>query len=529
MPLPRRGDRPVAEPPGVLVNRVYMKGHIRTMTTAKKRLTHGPVLLCFLAILGLCYTSVLLTPYGFTDDYAILSERLQGQTWVMKQTMAAGRPMYAVLLSATFSSIHAIGDLRYIRCAGVVGIAVLAWRIYRTLKLAGWRQEQAFLLSLIIVMMPAFQVYAAWATTAFYLGAALVASVAFTLAERACTASRAPEQWRLAAGASFLILVALTIHQSAAMFFWVFAAIVMFKPHTTPSDVVRRLVGYCCIVGVGLILGFGVYKLGMAFYGAPVPDIRAHLTLHVGEKALWFVQSPLMDALNFTKLSPTPWLALPAAIVIGAGFVHYLRGTAKERLAQVLMAGVLLPLAYLPNLVIAENWSSYRTQAALTSVVVVYASYALWGYIQRFPRWATTAVLTAVLSLAALATSLCASYNARVYFAEPQLQELQVIRRQLAQQPLSDISNVYLIGSTGQDTLAPLVRYDEFGLPSSVALWSLKSSVYCVLAEMHLEAFYSFPTQVVPPHSLIQPPPGALVVDMRRMASDSTADQGIRP
>src|SRR2546422_11513133 len=123
------------------------------------------------AILVLCYVPALITPYGFMDDYAILADSTQGGTATREIVIASRRPTYALLLELTFHHIHDIEDLQYVRLLSIISIAFLAWCLYRMLVLVGWSDVHSLLLSLTVVLMPAFQVYAAWATTAFHVWA----------------------------------------------------------------------------------------------------------------------------------------------------------------------------------------------------------------------------------------------------------------------------------------------------------------------------------------------------------------------
>jgi hypothetical protein len=312
------------------------------------------------------------------------------------------------------------------------------------------------------------------------------------------------------------MLIALSTYQPTAMFFWVFAAVVLSKPHLLLADMVRRFLWYSIVFFVGSILGLGVFILGTVLYGSIISSTRTHLTYDVLGKVLWFFQEPLTNALNFAQISPKPWLALAFAAFIGGGLFHYFRGKVKERLVRFLIALVILPLSYLPNLMIAENWASYRTQAALTSVLVVYTFLALWGYRKLLQRFVTDSVLTATLTLSVLTSGFLAWYNTTIYFAAPQLQELQYLRNQLAQRDVSQVPSIYIIGAAWHNSLAPTVRYDEFGLPASAQPWAPKSMVYLLLREMSPESIH-VPIELVLPSNPINPPPDALVIDMRKL------------
>jgi hypothetical protein len=468
------------------------------------------------AVLLLCYVPVLVTPYAFSDDYDLLYRVLRGEMameWATK--IAQGRPTHALLLNLFFRKGN-IGDLRYLRLLGVAGIIFLAWRLYRTLLQVEWSSSLSWALAVIVCTLPPFQVYASWGVTVFFPFAALASGGALSLAEWAFHERRPWYKGGLVVGAVLLLLLALTIFQPAAMFFWVFAAIRLFKPNAALLSVLRRFLWYTVIAFTGFLLGFSVYKLGATMYGYTLPPSRSHLTEDIGEKALWFFREPLLNALNLVKLFPNRWLAVGVGVFITGGLLLYLRGTVKERLCQLLIAFSLFPLSYLPNLVVAESFPAYRTLPALTAVVAVYAFFALWGYRRVLGRFVTVPILTAGLGLAALASSFLAVRNVTTYFSLPQSRELELVRSYLVQQDFSQARSIYVIHSPWWNSLAPAVRYDEFGLPSSYPSFSASSMVYILLHEIHPE-HANLPIEVVSAEDTVSPPADALVVDMRKL------------
>jgi len=474
----------------------------------------------FIVLLGvflLCYTPVLITSYGFSDDYAFLTQRDRGEAGLDTSVIAKGRPTYAVLIYVAFSYLHTVSDLRYLRLFGICLMTLLAWSLHQILVRQGWNRYQALFLSIIVCTLPPFQVYAAFAMVAFYPLAALLSGGAFYLADHAFEESRVLYKLGLAVGAVLLMGVGLTIHQSAGMFFWVFAAVSLFKPEARLSDVLPRFLWYGIIVFAGLCFGFTAYKLGMAVYGTEsVGPLRSTLTTDIAGKVLWFLRWPLIDALNIHNLFPERWFTVMVGIFVITGLLWHFRGRFTERLVVSLGALLLLPLSYLPNLVVAENWSSYRTQSTLTSLIVVYVFFAAWGYRRFLPSSFSGQELTLELGIAALISSILATYNVTTYFTVPQARELAWIRTQLAQADLTRVHSIYIIGVKSGDTLAPALRYDEFGLPSSAQPWCPWSMVHLSLQDMEGEQANK-PIETTPADGPIKPPPDALVIDMRRL------------
>jgi hypothetical protein len=468
------------------------------------------------------YTPVLTTPYAFMDDYPLLFAGVRPQSWERAQEramkIADGRPLIAFLIDGAYLSLSHIADLRYLRAVGVFGISLLAWSFCRLGVRAGWGYYPSFFLSIIICTLPSFQVYASWGVLAFAPFAALVAGTAFVLAEQGVDEQSVWLRRLYGIAAVMLFLVALLIYQPAAMFFCVFAAFALLKPDASPRFLLRRLWWHGLIMSVGLLMGFGVSKLGTALYEKEllVPP-RSRLTVDVWGKAFWFLSEPLPGALNLMNLFPRWWLSASMLIFIIIGVMLYFHGTTRERLWKSLICFSLIPVSYLPNLMAAESWAAYRTQSALAALVAVSAFFALWGYGRTVAHPPPVFAVTGMLGVVALVSVLCAAHNVSTYFARPQLLELSWLRSQLVRGDLPHGGSIYVIGSRQADLLAPSCRYDEFGCPSSVAAWVPKPAVYLLLREMKPE-WADLPIEAVSPNGPFTPPSNALVIDMRKMS-----------
>ena len=474
----------------------------------------------------------------------------------MAKKIREGRPLLALGTRLFLHTATDIEDLRSLRFMGIVGIALLAWSVFHILVRTGWSRVQSFCVGVIMGTTLPFQVYAAWAIAAFNIFAALASGLAFALGERAFDAQGLFPKWLLAAGASLLLLAALTIHQPAAltihqpaaMFFWVFAAVVLLKPDMPLGDTLRRFGWYGMIVMVGMLLGFVVYKLGLSLESvrATYPDFpaRTGLVQDIPGKVIWFLGEALPNALHFALLSPGHWffsdgspvrsafhrtvdmvIAWSVCVLIVGGLMRYVHGTRKERLWKLGIAVALLPLSYAPNLVVAENWAAYRTLSSLTSLVVVYAFFAFQGYVQCLRRSLSPTYMNAVMGGIAIACALSAAYHVHTYFVVPQVRELEMMRSQLAQEDISQARGIYVIRPGWQDTLAPLVRYDEFGLPSSFAPWTPGSMIFLLLRDIAPD-YAHLPVTHVAGDDPIDPPPDSLVVDMGKLLRQAQRDNG---
>lgn len=472
-------------------------------------------LTALLALVSLCYLPVLVASYGFSDDYPVLAQTLRGNPRPGDMKAGEGRPLLALLTTLVFSALGGVSDLRYARLIGVLGTALLAWALERALLRAGWGGLVSFLLAFGLVTTPPFQVYAAWAVTSLYPLAALLAGVACRLADAGPSGAARLGRGRLAAAATLLAL-AVTIYQPAAMFYWVFVAIALFGKERRFG--LARLGSLGAAGAVALAAGLLAAGIGARFYQAePAPSL-ALLEPDPARKMAWFVSGPLTDALNLHRLSPEPAAAALVAAFILVGLAFRFDGPPRERAQQWLAAFALLPLSHLPSLVAAETRTHYRTEAALTSLVGLYAFLALTGFLGRLPPRVGARLAGAALGGFALAGALLASSHVEAYFASPQARELAFMRNALHVPMLSRARFVHVVGREREQTLAPGVRYDEFGLPSSATGWAPRAMVWLLLQEID-PAKGEIRVRLTPPSERVEVPPDAILIDMQRLAA----------
>jgi len=444
-----------------------------TATTAphqsSKVLSNTSVFLLLTGLLLLCYLPVVIGTYGCADDFLWVAGALQHNMQRMQVLqIVQGRPAMAVLFTLGFSAMSGVGDLRFLRLFSIITVACLAFGIYRTLIAAKHNRPAAFFVALAMCMMPPFQVYVSWASTAFYATGALVAGIALHLADRGYAQTRAVPKYKLATGSILLLLAALLIFQPSAMFYWVFAAILLLKPNATFSGSWRRFVWYGALCVVALGLAFGICHLGTALFGSlcPLPHRRTHLCTDLWAKCVWFFTQPLTACLNFESLFPKPRPAMAVAAVIAAGLMLYTKGKIGNRVLLFLLALSIIPLSYLPNLVIEESWASYRTMCALGSLIVLYAFLALLGLRQTLFRSVREPFFTALMGSMAIAAMSLAFNNIWIYFVVPNSLEYAMLKGQLNKETHSKLT-FHQVALKDPKLLVPGMS-QEFGCPSSI-------------------------------------------------------------
>jgi hypothetical protein len=148
----------------------------------------------------------------------------------------------------------------------------------------------------------------------------------------------------------------------------------------------------------------------------------------------------------------------------------------------------------------------------VTALVALYVGFAVCGYANRWrSRHFNPAV--AGLVVATLSCALLASRNIYLGFAAPQMLEYLFLRNELNAAAVAQAQSVYFIPASWSDSIAPIVRYDEFGLPSSAQVWGPEPMTYLVLRDLGKP----LPVTIAPPTGPTQVPPKSLVVDLRRI------------
>jgi len=480
------------------------------------RLTH---LLFLLSCVLLTYAPVIVGTYAFQDDYLYLETARGSFRWMWILFAAGGRPLLIIPNFLSFSMLSTVSGLSLVRAATVADLCLLAGVIYFALSRAGFPTKPSALLAFILVTLPPFQVIAAVSGCAvFPLVAATAGISSFLVMQSTGDAKVFVKLGRL--GLAFLLLLAgMMVHQPEVMFFWIFAAILALGPREEVRLVVRK-VFYCLLVGaVACIVEYFVAKLGVAVYGPAAGTARAGITHDVPGKIHWFINEPLKNALNLNSLDPTGRFAVAAAIFIAVGLFFYFSGPLRYRLTMLGLALMLVPLSYLPNLVVLENWASYRTQVALTALLAVYVFLALHGYLQVLGRFSAPyrqRILLCVIVCWAALSGYAASRNLVRYFVEPQSTEYHLLKGQLKKIDLATVQTIYVIRSNWSDGLTTFICYDEFGLPSSCEAWVPGPMVKCAIREIggdsdriNVISFAHDEAEKVPP--------GVTVIDMRSL------------
>jgi hypothetical protein len=451
-----------------------------------------------LAVFGMFLPTVVVS-YAFSDDYPILAmaDGLGSSPWfgnsIIDAAAVNGRPFAGVLDTFFFSAAGTIDNLRFVRLFAVIGIVALALALHWALVRSGIRRGFAALIAVLVCSMPAFQVYGSWAVLFVSPWAALLGGCASLLAVRATDGPRNLRPDRLV-GATGLLIAALLIYQPAAMFFWVFLAVALVGAVRESGRALHLVRTHFGVAAVALPLAYLVVKLGARAVGNTSPNAARNALLHdVPGKVRWFVEQPLYRSLNLFDLTPSLWLALLVATVAGSGILLLLWHRGAPLLPSLGIGAALIPLSFLPNLVVAENSLTYRTQVSLSALIALYAclgALGIWLILRAWlePRVSGQALTAAARTAAALSMAFVAAsvFFAAKYvytlFVEPQSTEFRTIRSQVAALP-AGVQRIAFVETGYDQGMAKFIFSDEFGVPSSAKPWSLAPAVLLILRQ----------------------------------------------
>jgi hypothetical protein len=465
------------------------------------------------AAVMLVYWVVLAIPYAYLDDYFWLEVSVSHPTVVYDDQAVQGRPLNGYIMPAVFRRAHGLSGLWRVRALTLAGIGGMGWMFYLALRRAECDQRQAGLLALLACVVPAMQVYAAWATSVANPLSGILACAAALVCGWALDDPRRRRPGFVAAVA--MVLGSATIYQPTAMVFWPVAAIDLFRRHRG-RNLLPRFAAYFIVAMIGLGLAFGVFKYGLSHHPERPSVERSGVTHDPTGKISWFFQHPLVDSLNlFNMIRPVP---IPAAIVaafILIGFWRGSSGTTGRKGIALAVAAVLFPLAYLPNLAAQESWSSYRSQIGMEWVALVLVWLALRGLL------GARAVHRTLLVVAVIATALV-TFQVGCLFAFPQAMEMRALKAQLDRPEVAAAKHIILLQPGGTSAFSPLSysRYDEFNRTSLQRDWVPQSEVNLIrrqedprLPRIPVELRGNFVGPWTEPL-----PPGTVVVDMRFVA-----------
>jgi hypothetical protein len=470
--------------------------------------------------------------FGLRDDYSNLREAHEEPGKILQFCASHARPIYGLLLQSTYGSIATVEGLRWMRLGACLILAAISWVMFRGLRALGWSPGASLVVALMLALLPASQVIAAWAVGWPYAAAALLALGAFFAVDNALAIAagavtlrlqgRLLLQWSVGLG---LMVMSALIYQPSAMFYVVpLAGALIVERRRRLKETVRWSGAHLSFVAAALGLAYCAMTV-LYSAGVFVKSGRVAFEHNWGEKLGWFLSEALPNALSLFVLNDNNhhdrWLYLGCAglavAVLIAGVSLEWRRHGRQRGMIWLCALLVLPVvAFGISLVASERYATYRTILAMSAVLVCFLAASLnsltdgWGAANR-------RLLASVLLAAAFLT---ARHHAYALIAVPQGNEWQLILDGAKRVRLSVNSHprIFAIASTPDDISTATIYHDEFGSLSSNSEWVPKEMFERAMHDLHpgianLNSRYVFATGPALPAGR----QFDVIIDMRRL------------
>lgn len=473
---------------------------------------------CLLPILVLiAYLPALISQHLFIDDYSIFyrdSSKLASWT-LMSNEMAVfftrlGRPgavihltLCGFLLKFTWGNYacHAIGAL---------GAMLFACCSQRWMLQKGMRYLDATILTLLLVLLPSFQMAVLWITLGSALYAAAIAVLALLLVDTSSCVKSPKGQSGYLISACLLLVTAQATYQPTAMCYWSLALIgLLYTPEASAKESFRMGLRYFFVGVVSIVTYYALVKVGLKLCGLSAIDRATFVSIAgIPDKVRWFSRIVFFNnACSLWWAWPrSPWNWIVLANVAGALALKAIQAlrpkiesnspgnneSSPTSLAWNLLGTLPWIIAFFLSshvygLLVKENWASLRSTTAICCSVLIVACYPTF-VIHSYARTRNITWLVRGGQCSAIALTVYV-FTAGHWLmtncgTEPLRAELSLIRFQIRHQIANEKRHIHVIRPDWTMAVRPPVLNDEFGYPSAAADWATVPMIKKTLREM---------------------------------------------
>lgn len=395
-----------------------------------------------LILLGLssAYAPAIYGYYAHHDDYFY---------WIMKPgwkhpqfdfIMSMGRFTGVFLQCWAGWLINSIADLSLLRVISMFNLCLCALGLSLWMRPLFPKPLHAYLLSIMIFTLPPFQAIVGWATCTYASFAVLLATLAGLLTAQIQPVKSAKLFSNPSAVFSvFCFLGAISIYQPAAMFYWTLPAILVCLGHPAYSKAqIKQQITHFLIIGITTLILYAFFlqfikghyltTLGKDMYNPYA------MSMDIKSKILWFINEPLINALNLWTIFPQVNYAICALVLILGTIIckiemNYLNGKdSGDFLRSIVLILGFLVLGFLPNLINIGFASFYRCLPALATIVLIIFVWVIREWLLTAPsRWRPT-VLSIFLFIGSLSGISQAHINIQLYRNLPSYLEIAYLK-----------------------------------------------------------------------------------------------------
>ena len=444
-------------------------------------------LLLAVAVVG-TYAVCITNMVAHIDDYWLLWKPGPSlEVW-----NAAGRWANGLFFRAVWYDVDSVGELWRPRLAALVGILVFVIGLYASLRRLDYSWLFSVAVAALAALLPTLSVYAVWATCAGHVYACLAAMLAFWVAEASTRRGGppgVPGGWLagiLGHAAASVLYVAFSIYQPAAMFYATLGlfALAAKTGETWSQRQWLRLAIHATVLAAAMAASFVTFKL-MA-HDVQNIDIagRGEITSDYITKLGRFVLQPVGQS-SVPYFFVNHWnkwqmFAVEVAILgvwVPLGLWFRLEGAPTLRIVRIVGLYALVPLTYIPNLIVASDYFPLRTRPAISVAILFLMLLAAAGYLRRLiaEQQRRQRIAGVGLAVAFGVAFALARYHLDEYFFLPSRIEWDVVRadvqRSFETGPAQPERVVFVMPDS-EKPVAPRFIYSEFGYLSASCNWA---------------------------------------------------------
>ncbi len=443
---------------------------------------YAPYLL-MAGVLFFAYYPVLTGYYLHTDDYYFMKWGNFSQQIVRYATIT-GRPLqgFLYLLCVRIGSLAWMNLLRFLSVCSLCVAACLLFRWLCAHKCHRW--FSAFL-SAAVFTLPPFQVYASFVCVGFPDAIAMIFGIlALMFVHRADTRS-APIFYNLAA--ILFLVMSFSFYQPGACLYLSLLVVPLLAEKDIGSFVFwRKIFVYLSVFAVAVLVYYLPWRVWLDWAAIPscanydgrlfVPD--------VGQRWIWFIKGPLIDATNFWNIHPLRSVSYVFMGFVGMALLCRLRmknlGFDLIRYCVVLL---LIPASFFIILVSSAPSMNYRTYPALSATLLLVGILSL-VFSEKVKYRLSLAGLTFLVMIGG---ACWAHETVEDYFAGPDSKEIRYIIetiRDAQANGQADFSGIALV--MPRHPFAPDKR-GEIGEPSTTAPQNIRPVLMWALHELGIK------------------------------------------
>jgi hypothetical protein len=456
--------------------------------------------------------------YGVMDDYSQLYwARCSSLNDYMHWYVYGGRPFYGYTMYYLFSFAKTICNLKYIRLVSLVSVIAFSVLIFRVFVKVGWEKTIAGIGSMMICLLPAFNVYIAWASSFHVVFAGILAFIAGemslqsyktifntkstpngglknTLTESPCEAKSAvfcemmsvpkvkKRLFKKLTKSMFLMLVSqillffsLCLYQPSAPFYFFFLVINFTNSNYTKKGYLGTLVYTFFVFAVIGIAYYALFRAGVWPFGCPeivresYLDIdRGIVTTHILEKIIWFLKGGFFDSLTTVFFMQSQFVRVPVVIItfviILVGLYKHIKRVHSSQFLNALVLIGMIPVAYFPSLLSTDDYVSMRTQGVLSVLVVLYILLALKNLL-KYNLFNKISIFILVFFIG------FGYYNFNSYLIKNNIYEYEALQAKITKVITEDHKEIAFVRANCWDTSRNNCTRAEFDQPATILNW----------------------------------------------------------